>query len=157
MLQKQFREFRDKYNFVGFGGYMLKTYTHESTGELKKTLGIATRQWATVITKENMEDYLKNSDKSFYILTGQKHDTVLIDFDTTMAYENFVAVFPECKTYLTQKTRKGYHLVMKYHAAFDTSCTNDEHEKEECKIDFKSNGGCLVELYGTCTYYPFIF
>ena len=61
-----------------------------------------------------------------------------------MAYRAFIQHHPECSQYLTQKTKKGFHILFKYDKRLNHSCSNDGHEKDEFKIDFRSDGGTLV-------------
>ena len=150
-----FSDHLEKYGLVGFGGYKIKTkYDKE---KLVKTLGIGIREWAKVITPENYKEFImsKWTDKetgketfsqpqSYYIKTGKDVGMVGIDFDTKEAYDAFINHNPECSQYLTQKTKKGFHILFKYDERLNHSCSNDGHAKEECKIDFRSNGGCLI-------------
>jgi hypothetical protein len=141
---------------VGFGGYQIKT-TISPDGLLKKTLGIGIKGWSEVITPDNYENFILtkwtdqksgqetfSQPKSYYIKTGEKEGIVGIDFDTECAYKSFISSNPECSTYFTQKTKKGFHIIFKYDKRLNHSCSNDGHTKEDCKIDFRSNGGCLI-------------
>lgn len=144
------------HGLTGFGGIRLQTFYNDK-GELKKTLGVVVKKWSEVITKDNYEEYIltkwtdKNTGvvklsepKSFYIKTGKDVGVVGIDFDTQQAYDAFIKVNPECSGYFTQKTKKGFHIVFKYDERLNHSCSNDKHDKEECKIDIRSNGGMLI-------------
>jgi hypothetical protein len=144
-----------KYGIIGFGGYKLKT--KYDNGKLVKTMGIGIKDWSKVITPENYTDFIMSKwtdketgketlsqPKSFYLKTGKDVGTIGIDFDTPEAYEAFIKHNPECSNYFTQKTKKGYHIIFKYDDRLNHSCSNDAHSKEECKIDFRSNGGCLI-------------
>jgi hypothetical protein len=144
-----------KYGLIGFGGYKITTkYDKE---KLVKTMGIGIQDWSNVITPENYTDFIMSKwtdretgketfsqPKSFYLKTGKDVGIVGIDFDTPEAYEAFIKHNPECSQYFTQKTKKGYHIVFKYDDRLNHGCSNDGHSKEECKIDFRSNGGCLI-------------
>jgi hypothetical protein len=151
-----FKNHLEKYDLTGFGGYAIKTYYHED-GSLKKKMGISIKDWAKVVKPDNWEKYLLSSwtdkdtgnitysqPKSFYLKTGKEEGIVGIDFDTKPAYDAFVKANPECLEYLTQKTKKGFHIIFKYDSRFSHSCSNDGHEREECRIDFRSDGGCLI-------------
>jgi len=151
-----FKTHLKKHGLTGFGGKKLTTFYNDE-GELKKTMGIVLRKWSEVITRDNYEDFIMlkwedketgkitfNNPNSFYIKTGKDVGIVGIDFDTASAYEAFIKHNPECSAYFTQKTKKGFHIVFKYDDRLSHSCSNDGHEKEECKIDFRSDGGCLI-------------
>lgn len=160
MTEQIFRQHLKTHGLVGFGGKQITTFfdtDEEGNHTLKKTMGIVIKKWSEVITPENYEDYIKlkwedrntgkvsyNTPKSFYIKTGKDVGYIGIDFDTECAYTAFISANPECTDYFTQKTKKGFHILFKYHDAFDNSCSNDGHEREECKIDIRSNGGCLI-------------
>lgn len=151
-----FKAHLKKYGLTGFGGKKLTTFYNDE-GELKKNMGIVIKKWSDVITRENYEDYIMmkwvdkesgketfNHPKSFYIKTGKDVGVVGIDFDTADAYNAFIKANPECSNYFTQKTKKGFHIIFKYDERLNHSCSNDGHSREECKIDFRSNGGCLI-------------
>lgn len=160
MAEQKFREHLKLNGLVGFGGKQITTfYDTDCNGgqHLKKSMGIVIKEWSKKITPETYEEYIKlkwedkntgqvsyNTPKSFYIKTGKDVGYIGIDFDTECAYTAFIKANPECDTYFTQKTKKGFHILFQYHDAFDNSCSNDAHEKEECKIDIRSNGGCLI-------------
>lgn len=147
----------EKHRLIGFGGYKIKTYFDEENN-LKKKCGFSVKEWSKVVNKDNWKsDYIYTSwkdketeeitysnPKSFYLKTGKEEGCIGIDFDTTEAYNAFVEANPECKEYLTQKTKKGFHIIFKYDNRLSHSCSNDGHEREDCKIDFRSNGGCLI-------------
>lgn len=145
-----------KYGLTGFGGKKLTT-KYDDDGKLVKTMGIVIKDWTKIITKDNYEQYVMlkwvdkdtgeisyNKPNSFYLKTGKDVGTIGIDFDTPEAYTAFIKSNPECSKYFTQKTKKGYHIIFKYDDRLNHSCSNNEHPKEECKIDFRSNGGCLI-------------
>jgi hypothetical protein len=151
-----FKSHLKKYGLTGFGGKKLTT-KYDDDGILKKTMGIVVKDWSKIITKDNYEDYIMlkwvdkdtgaisyNKPNSFYLKTGKDVGIVAIDFDTAEAYSAFIKSNPECSAYLTQKTKKGFHIIFKYDDRLSHSCSNDGHKKEECKIDFRSNGGCLI-------------
>lgn len=153
---KTFISHLEKHGLIGFGGYKIKTYTDEK-GKTKKKMGFSLEDWSNVVNKDNWKDYIYtewkdketkkitySNPKSFYLKTGKAEGCVGIDFDTALAYEKFIEANPECSNYLTQKTKKGFHIIFKYDERLNHSCSNDGHEREECKIDFRSNGGCLV-------------
>ena len=100
-----FKSFLVKHKLIGFGGYKIKT-NYNKKNELKKHLG--TPKW-DYINKDNYlehigKDKYGKSHTSFYIRTGEEFGLVVLDFDTKEAYHNWVKLFPECKTYLTQNT-----------------------------------------------------
>jgi len=151
-----FKAHLKKYGLTGFGGYKITT-KYNDKGELKKTLGMVLRDWTNVITKDNYEDYILtkwvdkatgqisyNKPHSFYIKTGKDVGYIGIDFDTKIAYDAFITANPECSNYFTQRTKKGFHIVFNYDERLNHSCDNSKHEKQEFKIDFRSNGGCLI-------------
>jgi hypothetical protein len=155
-MYEVFKTHLKKYGLTGFGGKKLTTFYNED-GELKKTLGIVLRKWSEVITKDNYEEFIKlkwedkitgdityNLPQSYYIKTGKDVGIVGIDFDTQEAYDAFVSHNPECSKYFTQKTKNGFHIIFKYDERLNHSCSNDAHTEEKCKIDFRSNGGCLI-------------
>lgn len=144
------------HGLIGFGGYKIKTQVNKN-GKLVKKMGINVKDWATTITPENYEDYIQvayvdkktgtttwSEPQSYYLKTGKEAGIVGIDFDTKTAYDAFIKVNPECAEYFTQKTKKGFHIIFKYDERLNHSCSNDGHERDECKIDFRSNGGCLI-------------
>ncbi len=89
-------------------------------------------------------DIYGKAHTSFYIKTGKDFGITLLDFDTHDAYNNWITLFPECKNYLTQNTKKGFHIFFKYSADFPDSLANAEHADSNCKIDIRSNGGLCV-------------
>lgn len=154
-ITNSFKAHLKKHGLTGFGGK--KITTKYDKGVLTKTMGIVLKKWSEVITRENYEEFVMlkwvdkdtekvtyNHPKSFYLKTGKDVGTVAIDFDTKEAYNAFIKVNPECSAYFTQKTRKGFHIIFKYDDRLSHSCSNDAQSREECKIDFRSNGGCLI-------------
>ena len=71
-----------------------------------------------------------NNRSSFYILTGKDAGYIGIDFDTEVAYRTFIQHHPEHSDYLTQKTKKGFHILFKYDKRLNKSCSNDGHKKD---------------------------
>ena len=153
---KVFEEHLRKYGLVGFGGYKIKTLLDDK-GQLKKKVGIGLKDWTDVITPESYTNFLMSrytdtktgketlsQPQSYYIKTGSDVGYLGIDFDTQVSYDAFIKSNPECSQYFTQKMRKGYHIVFNYDERFSHSCENTAHPKEEGKIDFRSNGGCLI-------------
>jgi hypothetical protein len=151
-----FKAHLKKYGLTGFGGKQITT-KYDANGNLKKSMGIVFKDWTQVITSQNYEDYVMlkwtdkdtgkvsyNQPKSFYIKTGQDAGYIGIDFDTVEAYNAFIKANPECSKYFTQKTKKGFHILFHYDERLNHSCSNDKHAREDCKIDFRSNGGCLI-------------
>ena len=140
-----FAEHLEKHSLIGFGGYAIKTI-YDEDGKLKKQLG--TGKWKHINSSNYMEhigkDKYGKDHSSFYILTGKDAGYIGIDFDTQIAYDAFLQKHPECAKYFTQKTKKGFHILFKYDKRFNHSCSNDGHEKDEFKIDFRSDGGMLV-------------
>jgi hypothetical protein len=148
-----FKAHLKKYNLTGFGGKEITTSINKD-GIMEKKLGMCIKDWSKIITRDNYETFipLKYKDKktgtnhpsSFYIKTGKDVGVCGIDFDTPEAYNAFIKSNPECKEHFTQKTKKGYHILFHYDDRLNHSCSNSEHENPECKIDFRSNGGCLI-------------
>jgi hypothetical protein len=140
-----FTEHLEKHSLIGFGGYKIKTYLDDD-GILKKILG--TGRWKHINSKNYKthigKDNYGNDHSSFYIITGKDAGYIGIDFDTQVAYDAFITHNPECAKFFTQKTKKGFHILFKYDKRFSHSCSNDAHEKDEFKIDFRSDGGMLV-------------
>lgn len=149
----QFKTYMEQYNLVGYGADEITTMFDDKDGTLKKKLPL--KKWSEVNVDNWRDNILCKSfskstgkeivrqPKSFYIRTGRDFGCFAIDFDTEEAYSEFVKHNPECKNYLTQKTKKGYHIIFNYHNAFDTSISNDTNE-DKYKIDFRSNGGIIV-------------
>lgn len=140
-----FKNFITKQGLIGFGGYRITT-KYNRKQELKKCLGAP--KWKH-INKENYLEYIGkdsygNNHSSFYIRTGQEFGIVVLDFDTKQAYQNWITLFPQCKKYLTQNTKKGFHILFNYSKEFPTNESNAEHSDPNCKIDIRSKDGIIV-------------
>jgi len=140
-----FKKFIQDKGLIGFGGYKIRT-TFDKNGVLKKTLGTA--KWKQ-INADNYLEYIGEDNygkphTSFYIRTGKEFGISVLDFDTKEAYENWIEKFPECKNYLTQNTKKGFHILFKYSPEFPSNESNSEHENPNCKIDIRSKEGIIV-------------
>lgn len=140
-----FREFLSKNGFVGFTGKEI-TLRKNKSGIYKKTNAITKKH--SLITMENYNKFISQADKTFCVITGEKSDLVVFDFDTPTSYDIFVKQFPECKSYLTIKTNNGYHIYFKYHKDFPTLATN-----HSSNVDIRSNEG-LVYAYPTEYIHP---
>jgi len=151
----QFKNYMERYNLIGYGADQIITIFDDKDGTLKKKLPF--KKWSEV-SPENWTEHILcktfnkttgkeiiKQPKSFCIRTGKDFNCVAIDFDTQIAYDEFIKFNPECKNYLTQKTKKGFHIIFNYHEALDTSISNDSNE-DKYKIDFRSNGGIIISF-----------
>jgi len=148
-----FKNYMEKYNLTGYGADEIRTIFDDKDGSLKKILPL--KKWSEVSADNWREHILCKSynktsgkelvrqPKSFCIRTGREFGCVAVDFDTELAYNEFIKSNPECRNYLTQKTKKGFHIIFKYHNSLDTSISNDTNE-DKYKIDFRSNGGIVI-------------
>jgi len=135
---KSFTRFCDERKFVGFG-----------TGKISLSLGkknVKMPAWKEINSK-NWKDYVKSHHRTFCIRTGKDYDLVVLDFDTVLSYERWIREFPECKEFLTQKTRKGFHIYFNYNDRFPANATNTE-VSEGLQVDVRSTGG-LIYSYPT--------
>lgn len=149
----QFKNYMEKYNMIGYGADEIKTIFDDKDGSLKKILPL--KKWSEVSADNWQEHILCKSynkisgketirqPKSFCIRTGREFGCVAVDFDTQESYNEFIKHNPECRNYLTQKTKKGFHIFFNYHSSIDTSISNDTNE-DKYKIDFRSNGGIVI-------------
>ena len=103
------------------GGYTVLTFpemttTLNSNGEEKKSQIQTPKNWNT-ITSEDCLKYVKNNHKTLAVVTGEKSNITVIDFDNMDSYNAIVEQCPELLDYLHIKTRKGFHVYCWYDSA----------------------------------------
>ena len=131
---QQFIKYASAYHFVGFGMGSISMKKNEN-GEWKKDLSCFPRTW------QNIRDNNKilTLHTNFAVVTGKTRNCTFMDFDSEAAYDTFVEQFPECKSYLTVKTRKGYHVGFQYDGGIGN--LSNSQLPEEYQIDFRNDGG----------------
>ena len=94
----------------------------------KKPKGIRS-EWQN-ITESN----IKKGDKAFGLLTGEKSNIIVLDFDDKDLYNEYCMKFPSIATAPRIATRKGFHCYFKWNNKFT------ELPSKIGKLDIQGNG-----------------
>jgi hypothetical protein len=151
-----FRAFLKNKGWVGFSTGKITTRMEEENGVKLEKKVVSFPSWK-MINRENYLRYIKNTDPTFVIKTGELSNITAIDFDNIDEYNEFKTKFPAIEGAMKQKTNKGFHVFCNYNPKIST-LTN-----ENCGIDFRNDGGllfsaptCYNKLDGTKIEYSFI-
>ena len=98
-----------KQGIVSFTFNDIKTDLNDKNEEKKSLIGLP--KWSK-ITLDNCDCFDEGS--CIAVITGEKSDLTIIDFDDSDTYETLVREYPELKNYKTIKTNQGYHVWCKY-------------------------------------------
>jgi len=98
--------------FVGFTIPRIETYQNAKGEEKKKPIGMI-QKWTDIITAENYENYINPNHEVRCLITGQKSNIIVIDFDDIESYEKIKSDFPDITKHKTIKTRRGFHIYCK--------------------------------------------
>jgi hypothetical protein len=66
------------------------------------------------VTKETLDDFIKNNHSNIALVTGQESNLTIIDFDDYEVYKALCEKYPDMKNYHTVKTFKGCHVYFNY-------------------------------------------
>ena len=124
-----------KENLLFFTFQSLKTYLNKKGKEQKKACYFPVG-WEK-LDESNYEEQVNKYHKCIAVLTGEKNNITVVDFDTEESYINILKLCPEIAEYKTTKTRKGYHVYFKYDK--DITQTTDILPK----VDIRNDGGCV--------------
>jgi hypothetical protein len=125
-------------NFVTFTFPMMKTSVNKSGIEKKIVKGMPT--WGD-ITKENMTNFNNAEHGSTGIITGEKSEITVMDFDSQESYDILITQYPELSKIYTVKTPNGFHLYFKYDPTINTTtnaCINIPN------IDIRNDGALVI-------------
>ena len=107
------------------------TATKENDKIKKKQIN-APKDW----TKLNKSLFDKTQN-ALAILTGEKNNLFVIDYDEKENYERDISKYPELKNYVVE-TNKGFHIYLKYHKELEKLKSSRKHN-----IDFQGNNKCV--------------
>ena len=124
-------------NFVNF--------TFDSLFEVQLASGKIDKQMEGMpswkkINKENYKKYIKSEHTGHAIITGEKSNITVFDFDDVDVYNYYVEQIPELRKYRTIRTKKGYHIYCSYDKDIITTTNafiNHTH------VDIRNDGGMV--------------
>ena len=117
-----------------------KIVTHINKDGLEKKILKGLGPWAKV-TKENMADYNKISDKVTAVIAGHLSNITILDVDSETSYDHLTTQHPELLHSYKVKTNKGYHIYFKYDSTIKTTtdaCINIPN------IDIRNDGSFVI-------------
>jgi hypothetical protein len=89
-----------------------------------------------------LADYNKHHQRqdTLCLITGERNNITVIDFDDLIAYEKLVNKYKELKKHYTVRTKKGVHIYFEYDKRFKTSikCFKDYEG-----VDIRNDGGLV--------------
>lgn len=89
-----------------------------------------------------LADYNKHHQRqdTLCLITGERNNITVIDFDDLVAYEKLVNKYKELKKHYTVRTKNGVHIYFKYDKRFKTStkCFKDYEG-----VDIRNDGGLV--------------
>lgn len=125
-----------KQGIVSFTFNDIKTDLNDKNEEKKSLIGLP--KWSK-ITLDNCDCFDEGS--CIAVITGEKSDLTIIDFDDSDTYETLVREYPELKNYKTIKTNQGFHVWCKYNPLIKNSTNVLKNYKD---VDFRNDGGFAI-------------
>jgi hypothetical protein len=80
------------------------------------------------------ESSIKSNDKAFGLLTGEKSNVLVLDFDDMNIYNEYIVKYPELDNCPKVSTRKGFHIYFKWDSKYT------QLPSKVGKIDIQGNG-----------------
>jgi phage/plasmid-associated DNA primase len=130
--EKQFNAYLEE-NYVPFSFGEIHTFINAKGEEKKQLEGILPFQWQKLTAERTF-----CSGNSIGIITGEKSNITVIDFDTEESYEQAFTKYPEMLETMSVKTHRGYHLYFNYYPELK-NLSNILPE-----IDCRNDGGFVI-------------
>ena len=125
-----------KNGIVSFTFVSIKTCLNENETEKKELVGLP--KWSK-ITLDNCDCY--DNQNCIAVITGEKSNLTIIDFDDSDTYETLKHEYPELSNYKTIKTNNGFHVWTKYNPNIKNSTNVLKNYKS---VDFRNDGGFAI-------------
>jgi len=110
----------------------------------EKKVPVGFPQWCN-IDLYNCKDYCMNTHNCIAVITGEKSNLTILDFDNSDSYENLLDLHPDLINHKTIETRNGFHIWFEYTPSYKTS-TNTMTDFDS--VDIRNDGG-LAFTYPT--------
>jgi len=120
--------------FIGFENNGEKPLTITLNTDLKKIINLPL-EW------QKTEEKIKISKNVQCILTGEKNDIMVLDFDLQSSFIAFTQKYEFLLNTFTVKTKRGYHLYFKYNSKLPSGA---DMMNNFSKIDIISDGKFII-------------
>jgi len=130
--EKRFNAYLEE-NYVPFSFGEIHTFINANGEEKKQLEGILPFGWQKLTAERTF-----CSGNSIGIITGEKSNITVIDFDTEESYESAITKYPEMLETMSVKTHRGYHLYFNYYPELK-NISNILPE-----VDARNDGGFVI-------------